>query len=345
MTWARASDAAQATASVLPGVVGLAAMIGLTLWAVARLIDWKQRSSNAQPVTFSCGRWRSVAASVMWGLVVLLLGVPLASLVVKAGFFVIREGHVRIPSWSLKACADQLASVPERFSAELWDTVTLAAGVASVVLVVASLLSWIARRGGWRATPALCAIVLGLAIPGPLVGAALIQLLNHDIRPAIPLPDGTSKSWLLVLYDDTPLAPIIAQAMRALPLATLLVWHSLATLDDEVLAAAALDGLSPTRVFLRIAVPQRWRAIAAAWMAAFAVAAGDLAWAHLVTPPGLDLLSRRVFGLVHSGVEEQVAAISLVNVLVYAVLAGVVLWLLAPPRLNRPDKSRTIRRP
>jgi predicted metalloprotease with PDZ domain len=91
------------------------------------------------------------------------------------------------------------------------------------------------------------------------VGAALIQLFNHDLPPAISLPDGTSKSWLLLLYDNTPLAPIVAQAIRALPLAIMLLWHSFATLSDDVLAAAALDGLSPRRVFWKIAVPQRWQ--------------------------------------------------------------------------------------
>jgi ABC-type Fe3+ transport system permease subunit len=174
------------------------------------------------------------------------------------------------------------------------------------------------------------ATVLGLAIPGPLVGAALIQVFNHDIPPAVWLPGGTAKSWLLALYDETPLAPILAQAIRALPLAVMVLWHSFRTLSDDVLDAARLDGLGPVAVFVRIAVPQRWRQIAAAWLAAAAVAAGDLAWAHLVTPPGLDLLSRRVFGLVHSGVEEQVAAISLLVVVVYALLCTAMFWLLRP---------------
>jgi len=178
--------------------------------------------------------------------------------------------------------------------------------------------------------------VLGLTIPGPLVGAGLIRLLNYDLPPAIPWGAGTAKSWLLVLYDHTPLATIIAQAIRALPLAILLLWHSFATLDRDVLDAAALDGLSPARVFWQIALPQRWRAVVAAWIAALAVAAGDLAWSHLVTPPGLDLLSRRVFGLVHSGVEEQVAAISLVNIIVYAALAAVTLRLLVDRKDRKP---------
>src|SRR5207249_2645634 len=142
------------------------------------------------------------------------------------------------------------------------------------------------------------------------------------------------KSWLLTLYDNTPIAPVIAQAIRAFPLTIMVLWHSFATLNEDVLAAAALNGCSPWRVFWRIALPLRWPAIAAAWIMAFAIAAGDLAWCHLVTPPGLDLLSRRIFGLVHSGVEEQVAAISLVIVTSYAVLACITMWL-----MNRQQRT------
>src|SRR5439155_11161251 len=112
-------------------------------------------------------------------------------------------------------------------------------------------------------------------------------------------------------------------------------WHSFVTLDRDVLAAAALDGLTPPQVFRKIAWRQRRPTIFAAWLIALAIAAGDLAWAHLVTPPGLDLLQRRGFGLVHSGVEEQVAAISLLNIIVYAVLATSVLRLLRSQHAGR----------
>jgi ABC-type Fe3+ transport system permease subunit len=264
----------------------------------------------------------------MWLAVFVLLGVPIASLISKAGFVVIHEGAERTRAWSAVACLREVASVPQKFGRELIGTTEVAAVAATLALLVGGPLAWRARRGGWRAAPAIIAAVLALTIPGPVVGAALIQFLNHDLPPRLPVGEGATKSWLLLLYDQTPLAPIIAQAIRALPISILLLWHSFATLDSNVLDAAALDGLSPSRVFWKVALPQRWRAVIATSIAAFAVAAGDLAWAHLVTPPGLDLLSRRVFGLVHSGVEEQVAAISLVNIMIYAMLVVAVLRLL-----------------
>jgi iron(III) transport system permease protein len=325
------SDAGEAAIAVLPGVCALAVVIAAALWMVRRLAGRRVLATIPRPLTFSIRRRQIPLAALAWAIIAVLLGVPVASLVIKAGFVVVQHGGERLPSWSAINCLREVAAVPRQFAVEFRDTAEVASGSATLALVIASFLAWRARRGGRWSIVAMVFIVFGLAIPGPLVGAALVRLLNHDLPPAIPLGDGR-KSWLLLLYDNTPLTPILAQAIRALPLATLLLWHSFATLSDDVLDAASLDGLSPRQVFWRIAVPQRWRSILAAWIAAFAIAAGDLAWVHLVTPPGLDLLQRRVFGLVHSGVEEQVAAISLCVVMLYAAFAIISMRLLAVQR-------------
>jgi iron(III) transport system permease protein len=327
MTYSLSAEPGEATLAVLPGIVGLALLVAAALWMVTRYLRRGPLHLAVHPVAFSAGVWHPVLTALLWLTVFALIAVPLASLINKAGFVVEHIGSQRHRAWSALQCLREVGSAPWRFATEFGWTIVVAAGAATLAWCVAMWLGWQARRGCWRALPATAATVLGLAVPGPLVGVVLIWLMNRNLPPATPLADGTSKSWLLVLYDQTPLAPILAQAVRALPLATLLAWHSFRTLDPDVLSAAALDGLAPWRVFWRIAVPQRWRALAAAWLAVFAIAAGDLAWAHLVTPPGLDLIQRRVFGLVHSGVEERVAAISLVNVIAYGLIAMLVMLL------------------
>jgi iron(III) transport system permease protein len=156
-----------------------------------------------------------------------------------------------------------------------------------------------------------------MATPGPLVGVMLIRLLNQPWSPT-----------LIYLYDKTALAPVIAQAIHALPVAIVLVWHSLATLGDDEWAAAALDGAGPVRWLWLIAMPQRWPSLAGAWLAAFAIAAGDLAWSHLVVPPGMETVQQRVFGLIHYGADEQVAGICLVVVGAYAALSVAIVSLM-----------------
>ena len=330
-------DAGQATLAVLPGVLSLIVLVLASLWIAAAFSRRRKLIPAGGSLVFPAGMWRPAAAALLWLIVTLLVAVPIAALINKAGFVVLHEGELRTRSWSLLAAMHEVAAAPRRFAVDFSWTLRVAAAAATAALICGTALAWLARGSGWRTWPALAAVVLGVAIPGPLVGVALIQLLNHDLPPRLAWSGG-SKSWLLILYDHTPLAPILAQSIRALPLATLIAWHSFRTLADDVLAAAALGGCSPPLTLWRIALPQRRRALCAAWLAAFAVAAGDLAWVHLVTPPGMDLIQRRVFGLVHSGVEEQVAAIGLVNIAAYSLLAIAILWLLRPrynPRMFR----------
>jgi ABC-type spermidine/putrescine transport system permease subunit II len=44
-------------------------------------------------------------------------------------------------------------------------------------------------------------------------------------------------------------------------------------------------------------------------------------------PPGVTTLSIRIFGLLHYGVEDQVAGICLAMVLIFAVLAAAIFYL------------------
>jgi ABC-type Fe3+ transport system permease subunit len=333
MTFSLQADSSEATVMVLPGLACIAVLVVAAVWLVVAAAAGGQRSFAAnKPITFAAGRMRPALAALMWMLVAVLLAIPIASLISKAGFVVVHEAGSRIQSWSLLQCAREVATAPRRFAFEFAWTLVTAVGAATVALLAAVGLAWSAGRGGWRAAVTTIVVVLSLAVPGPLVGAALVWIFNRSIWPGAFDP-------LVYFYDETPVVVILAQAVHALPLATLVCWYSFRTLDRDVLAAAALDGASPWQVLWRITLPQRWPALAGAWLAGLAIAAGDLAWAQLVRPAGMDLIQRRVFGLVHSGVEEQVAAISIVNVIAYAVLATLILWLVRRPQRELPSSS------
>lgn len=329
MTFALSADAGEATMAVLPGIIGLTAVVALALWSVTRLTQTNRlRISHSRVWAHASGtRW--LCTCLVWCLLAILLAIPIASLSSKAGFQVVNTEAGRMRSWSAAKCLAEVWQAPVRFHGEFTWTLLVATAAATLATAVGTALGWFARGGGWRRWPAIGSIALGVAIPGPLVGVLLIVLFNHDLPPRLPIFGSDPKSWLLMLYDQTPLAPILAQAIRALPWTTLIAWYSFRSISPSVLEAAVLDGSSPWQVFSRIAVPLRRGPLFAAWLIAFAVAAGDLAWAHLVTPPGMDLIQRRVFGLLHSGVEEQVAAIALVNAIAYLLLSVASLWLLS----------------
>jgi ABC-type Fe3+ transport system permease subunit len=149
----------------------------------------------------------------------------------------------------------------------------------------------------------LALLSLCLTIPGPLLGLGLIRLLNQ--------PPGSPLEWLAPLYDSK-FAPWLVQTLRALPLVTLILWAALGTIPQVMLDAAATEGAGWWRRLLQIALPQRWLAVVAAWLVGFAVAVGVLAATVLVMPPARSTtISIRVFQLLHYGVDDRLAAISL----------------------------------
>src|SRR5262249_36944424 len=114
------------------------------------------------------------AAIGLWLMIAGLLVVPIANLISKAGFVVIRDGSGRIASWSAAKCVAEIIGAPGHFSREIGGTLITAVCAATLAVCVAVLLAWLARRGGSLAIPALATAIVAIAVPGPLVGIALI---------------------------------------------------------------------------------------------------------------------------------------------------------------------------
>jgi iron(III) transport system permease protein len=97
-----------------------------------------------------------------------------------------------------------------------------------------------------------------------------------------------------------------------------------------MLDTAASEGSGSVGRLMRIALPQRWPAVAAAWLVGLAIAIGELAATVIVLPPqrGATAISIHIFQLLHYGVDDRVAAISLVMVAAVATLTAIAAVLL-----------------
>jgi ABC-type Fe3+ transport system permease subunit len=313
---------------VLSTIVAFAVIAGARR-LFAELADAPQRAPWIWRLRAGC--WPG--AILLWSIVLLLAGVPLANLVYKAGVQVTATETGRVREWSPVKLAESVAAVPGQFHGEMLLSACLGAAAATAALAIALLLAWSLRttsslslweRAGVRVNcrwASLLLIALCLTIPGPLLGLAVIRLLDQP--PDSPL---SGFAWL---YDSN-FAPWLVQTIRALPIATLVLWPALASIPQVMLDTAATDGAGRWRQLMLIAMPQRWPAIAAAWLIALAIAVGELAATVLVMPPqrGATALSIQVFQLLHYGVDDRVAAICLVMVFAIAAITGIAAALL-----------------
>ena len=299
-----------------PGILAQAALI-----LVAMAVALHAAPSLSTPVslvrTSRLRRARVPAAAVTLIFCLLIAGIPLMNLVVKAGLVVRQVGGERLRQWCAEHFCRIVASSLFRFRQEFGWSLLIGGLAATCALIAGAGLAWWARRGGWRAMPAVALCACGLAIPGPLIGLGVIWIM-----------DRSEPSILIWLYDRTILAPVLAIAIRSLPLATLCCWYVLRSVADDALDCAACEGAGPWLRFWLVAWPQRRFGLAAAWLAVFASATGDLACSILVVPPGVTTVPIRVFGLIHAGVDDQVAGLCLLMFVGVAAAVAVVLWLL-----------------
>jgi iron(III) transport system permease protein len=260
---------------------------------------------------FRLGRWRLPVSIAMAALFALLVGLPLGNLAYKAGVLVSQTDAGLVREFSAAKCLRIIAEAPWHHRREFGWSLLICPLSAAAAVFVAIPLAWFARRGGWRSLPALATAAVALAVPGPMLGLAIIKLLDQKDLP-----------WLAQLYDHSILAPFLALFVRGLPAAIFVLWHALNTVPNELLDLAAVDGAGPMARLYRVALPMRWTAVGLAFLVSLAMTLGDLAASILVVPPGATTLSIHVFGLIHYGVEDQVAGICLALIGLFALVVA-----------------------
>jgi iron(III) transport system permease protein len=302
-------------------------LAGLTVMVVGAVMEGAEQLPRRTGPQFRFGQGRWLLAALTWGVLLLVIGVPVANLVYKAGVRVEQVGLDRIRYWSWDQFAQYVIPQPGayrltalwRYQQEFAWTLTIAACTATVVLVASLPVAWLAGRRSFAALPAALMVALGMAFSGPLVALGIVWLRTSS-----------SSRFAQWLFDETVFAPVLATSCRALPLAVLICWVAVITLNRRVLEAATLDGAGSVRRFLTVVIPQRRRAFGLAWVVAFAVAYGDLSSSILVVPPGIMTLPMRVFDQLHAGVDDRVAAICLTSLGGFFLIALLALALVGP---------------
>lgn len=281
----------------------LAILVACGLLVLPRILPRYDMRPTAQSPLFRLGRWR-LATYVFLGIVMaVLIFVPVGNLIYKAGLvFLPTESGVR-RDWYFGHFLTVLSSTPWKYRSEFYWTTLIGIASTSVVLILAIPLAWWSRTKRFGATVCasfMCAV--GFAAPGPLVGIFVESMLNRE--------HGEFFNWL---YDYTVLAPVVAVSIKSLPLAVIACWWLFRTVPDRLLERAEIDGMSGLRQLFSIGIKGHMIPLAGIALLTFGISTGDLAASLLVLPAGMETIQRRVFGFVHSGVDDQVAAICLVQ--------------------------------
>lgn len=280
------------------------AAVGLCLCPLACLAwlvwrgfpSWEEvirRFQNHQPVQLGLHRYRWPLSLWVWTMLALLVGLPIFNLLLKAGWQPrVVDGGLTSYHWSPSRFGTTVVESLTLFTNEFYWTSLLAVLSSSIALMLASVLLALSPRRSRRWIS--LAMLLLIAVPGPLVGITMIWLFNRS-----------TPELLGRLYDTTLIAPVAAQQFRLLPLAWLLLQTISASVSQRVWELAAVDGFSFVQRWRYVLVPQIWSRCLASFLLLLVLSAGELSSTILLLPPGVTTISMRLFELLHFGMRHQ----------------------------------------
>ncbi|MBI1322862.1 hypothetical protein GC170_06725 [bacterium] len=266
------------------------------------------RKSEVAP--WFMGKEGKIAGMTVLAVTVLVGILPLFSLVWRAG----RSGGVasieRFPSWSIGALARNLVdAAPDLSDTSLWTL-----SISLIVAIAGTVIAWCMVRTMADSKPGRIALALGaslgLAVPGPVAGLAVLWLW-------MPVP---------VIYDS-PFVIVMAILFRFLGIAVFLLWAAFCSIQEEIEEYACLNGLNGYERFRRIEWPIMAPTACVSALAMFALALGELPATNMTVPPGVEMMSVRLWSLMHTGMESHLAAFVLLMTIVLSGFFGATLLL------------------
>ncbi|WP_439625160.1 hypothetical protein [Gemmata sp.] len=249
-------------------------------------------------------------ARAAWLGALVLVGVPLAGLVVRTGD------------------AGQFARVARTHGGTLASSGAWAA-VAGLVAARLALAACVRSRESRPAAQVLLAFTaIAWVTPAPLIGLGLKALIAAlvALEDAVLGPDAAFAPLRALLYDQpSPVAPVWAAVVKFFPVAVAILWPAVQAVPHELVEAAQLDG-GPLAARRDVIGPATRRAVRLAAAAVALLALGEVVATKLVQPPGRRTFAGDLFDAMHYGADATVAAMCLLQVAVLAAAALLVPW-------------------
>lgn len=255
-------------------------------------------------------------AALAFVTVALIAVVPALNLVTRASRYVESVDDQPVARYSTDNLIAVVRQVPALYVSEFQWSSIIALISTGAIFVVAILLVWLSFESRlWRWLMMLL-FVASCSLPGPVIGSGLLW-----IRSTIDL------EIIIYLFDRTIFAPVISNLIFCFPMGLILIWFVLRNTAKDALEHAELEGAGRWNRLLQIGMSGNYLGLMGVFVILFANCFGELSASQLAVPPGIDTIPRRMLGLLHSGVNDHTAGLTIVSVVFFVslVMAGYLL--------------------
>lgn len=142
---------------------------------------------------------------------------------------------------------------------------------------------------------------LPLIISQPIYGIGIIQIWNQKLLG-------------MNLIYQSPLILIISWCSLFLPFGILLLWTGFKEIDDDLENAAKLDGASYWKIIRNIYFAPLKKYFMSIMLLSMILSFGEVGSSILLVPPGYTSLSIRIFNFLHYGMDNFVASLCIIQI-------------------------------
>jgi len=320
----------------------------LVVWAARR---WErslppQETASSPLCLFRLGWARWPLLILVMGVVGLVVGVPVASLVWKAGLSGSPE------SWSAITVWKHLQLVGHGHWSLLVQSLAVAGAAGMLTAGLALVTCWLASESRKYLLGLLVLVGAAWAMPGPVVGIGLKECISGVVEAEAfvartfgiepeelpqaqgeeqprsqrgakkseddggPPPSQPFRPLAKSLYYGPSPAPLMwAFLVRFFPFAVAMLWPVVRLLPPELRDAARVDGARPWQEFVYVILPLTFPALIRAALAVAVLSLGELSAGKLAETPGFQTLAHVIFEQMHYGVTNNLAALCLILLL------------------------------
>jgi putrescine transport system permease protein len=211
----------------------------------------------------------------------------------------------------------------DRLREAAWLSLRIAAGAATLAVLLGGATGWVLARRGPFAGRALFGALAGAPLVLPEVVTGLSLLLFFVLLQAM-------TGWPAERGATTVL---LAHATTGLAYVAVVVQARLAGMDGSLEEAARDLGATPWAAFRTVTLPLMLPSLLAGWLLAFTLSLDDVVVASFVSGPAGTTLPMVVFSMLRLGLTPEVNALAVI-ILALALLAGGGGWLV----LRRMDR-------
>ena len=273
-----------------------------TLLIVATARRWERnlppRATVAgPPLVFRLGRWRRSAVLLVAGVCGMLLAVPLASLVWRAGLSGLPA------AWSPATVWHHLVVVGRAEAWTLFQSLVVAVLAGGSCASLALVVCWTCLDSRRMQTAVLVLMAVAWSLPGPIVGLGLKATFEGLLNVT-----GSSFLGVVLWYGPSPVPLVWADLIRFFPCAVALLWPVVRQTPPELRDAARMDGATPGQELAQVVWPLHVGAALRAGLAVGVLTLGELSAGKMLSMADWPGYAQTVFVQMHWGIKNDLAA-------------------------------------